>query len=1307
MNSYPPELLAQLAPLMFVAGLDIPPPTNPPDAPPTPSTPSTPSSAQIPPGTPKPAQDPFTVLMLRLRDALLSQRKPAIWQPEKSKTFQVVLVDKEARFPPRKLLPADDTNYANAHSPLSPLTHSSPLHPDGIIAPIWVRKHTALVPSVFVLFMRLYESPPIASRSPLDAFDPERIREREEDERRRDAELSAEVAKRKRTTNERGIKLTVVLIASRKMLDDPALDTRLTFIRRQSGLDSRAALFVLSPVSPAELNEFVKSLQQALYEPAVEYYTSHSKRVRRKRNRHTQTSTSYINPLSPVGTPSVVRPLRPEGWTVRYEFKMACFAEFRGEDEVALKHYQDAYSTLNNMFGSTAILPPRTKRWAEAKVLADCINIKICKLYLYNNEHSLALSQHNIHMRKFSDFSRGWGIGEETFEFWSWIARQHRVFAELLEQGTRASLKLPSNTPVKTPSTAALAASQMQLQAMQRGAVGVGMGNLEVDALRLLGLNPAHALQHPGFYYYMGARATEKRRARFLAMLENSAQSNNSPGFVNEKKVDHLTIILELYTKSYELFRKYSTSANGQGRLTLRIADRIAQTYSESGKFDMAVRFFERIARTYRREKWRSMLQPLLSTWYSCAQKLGDMELSVKLLVEMLAYGSATGTDEDGSIEEDLLAVLRSTVPSTSDEPLAVDLSESEPIFDTSVIFWKSTASVNERIAFQISISVPPDVSLSSLPFSSLAIYFSHRTEPVMIYQSTDAPSAEIEGGVQCLDLGEVLADAESGSSSASGSEEGEESEKDEGLVANLRWGKGSTVVFTGTVASEVPTTLQITRAVLTLTEARWAIEIPIDFSNAREGIVRAPRWLTSTEPVTFVPIRRTDYSEVVVNYKPHQIEISFSHHAPALLDEEYPIVIDVTNLDDRPLEVVLDVLLQPTEIDEAINDIRIDDERSTGLIKGVDLGSVAPGATVLKTLYLTNTGAGGDRILDVSIQSRAPGSLAPPISPLSPTAPEGHAGDTSERLQTLVIPTVGAMKAAYDVRYRHAREGAKGLLDLRTYGAEGEWWDEWEGGEAEVKVVWECVGPWSVSVEKVRLVRKNGSHAKVMDCSLDEDEDDIASEEWLPGDKFAAHCRISMTPEDDLEEGDAITGPGEYELTWRRTLPDDSHGPLCKTFLPLPLLRPPKNNLTALISLPSTAHLHTPFQVTLTLRNHSSSLTADLAVHLDTDAADAFFAAGLRSARVPLLLPGAEESVCWMLIPVECGWARVPKIRVVDRRRTAPDAVEGKPSEEGVEMRIVDVRREGRDEKGEDVGAGAGAEGEERSVIGPILVLP
>lgn len=74
------------------------------------------------------------------------------------------------------------------------------------------------MPSVFVLFLRLFELPPLASRSPLDPPDADREREREQEERRRDTDLSAEIAVRKRSTNERGIKLTVVLMASRRML---------------------------------------------------------------------------------------------------------------------------------------------------------------------------------------------------------------------------------------------------------------------------------------------------------------------------------------------------------------------------------------------------------------------------------------------------------------------------------------------------------------------------------------------------------------------------------------------------------------------------------------------------------------------------------------------------------------------------------------------------------------------------------------------------------------------------------------------------------------------------------------------------------------------------------------------------------------------------------------------------------------------------------------------------------------------------------------------------------------------------------
>lgn len=93
------------------------------------------------------------------------------------------------------------------------------------------------------------------------------------------------------------------------------------------------------------------------------------------------------------------------------------------------------------------------------------------------------------------------------------------MFAELLEQGTRSTLNIPAHLPITTASgsSAPLTASQTL-----RNTTGAPGGTaIEVDAMRVLGLNPSHALQHPGFYYYMAARATEKRRERLVAMLES------------------------------------------------------------------------------------------------------------------------------------------------------------------------------------------------------------------------------------------------------------------------------------------------------------------------------------------------------------------------------------------------------------------------------------------------------------------------------------------------------------------------------------------------------------------------------------------------------------------------------------------------------------------------------------------------------------------------------------------------------------------------------------------------------------------
>jgi len=35
-----------------------------------------------------------------------------------------------------------------------------------------------------------------------------------------------------------------------------------------------------------------------------------------------------------------------------------------------------------------------------------------------------AMNQFQRHIRRFTELSTGWGIGDATFEFWSWLSKQ-------------------------------------------------------------------------------------------------------------------------------------------------------------------------------------------------------------------------------------------------------------------------------------------------------------------------------------------------------------------------------------------------------------------------------------------------------------------------------------------------------------------------------------------------------------------------------------------------------------------------------------------------------------------------------------------------------------------------------------------------------------------------------------------------------------------------------------------------------------------------------------------------------------------
>ena len=151
-----------------------------------------------------------------------------------------------------------------------------------------------------------------------------------------------------------------------------------------------------------------------------------------------------------------------------------------------------------------------------------------------------------------------------------------------------------------------------------------------------------------------------------------------------------------------------------------------------------------------------------------------------------------------------------------------------------------------------------------------------------------------------------------------------------------------------------------------------------------------------------------------------------------------------------------------------AVSSITFDGQKSSGMIKGVAFGTLAPGVNVTKTLLLSIEGATGDRTIDISVQSRTSSSPLPPMSPASPGSPS-HSADTTEALRTLVIPTLEPIKVEQTVKYKRSTKPLAGLGDLDTF--EDEYWDD--AGEAHVATTMTCAGQSGISVESVKLVRE------------------------------------------------------------------------------------------------------------------------------------------------------------------------------------------------------------------------------------------
>jgi len=167
-----------------------------------------------------------------------------------------------------------------------------------------------------------------------------------------------------------------------------------------------------------------------------------------------------------------------------------------------------------------------------------------------------------------------------------------------------------------------------------------------------------------------------------------------------------------------------------------------------------------------------------------------------------------------------------------------------------------------------------------------------------------------------------------------------------------------------------------------------------------------------------------------------------------------------------------------------------MEDQESTSMIKGVSLGTIKPGDTVSRSLYLVNRHGVGDRTLDVSITSHAVTKQSSSSTSSDTDGDEDEddesttsGGDTKvsteekspsrdvcETLRTVVVPALQPFSSTTETSYQRPSPSGQihSLFDLDAG-------SDLSRSSVTATVVTSIVnvGPWEVEILKLEWVTK------------------------------------------------------------------------------------------------------------------------------------------------------------------------------------------------------------------------------------------
>ncbi|KAI8364823.1 Gryzun, putative trafficking through golgi-domain-containing protein [Choanephora cucurbitarum] len=1194
MLTYPPEYLAHPVPVMAVYGLSDKEESPLVDVGDSATTRSGPSSS--------------------LLDLLTSKSDYSVYEATRflgnnqiAPPFRVINVPKDYMLPQK---PTPSTpNLPPPHSNLSPLSNDSPLYPDGIMTPLWIKKHLYL-PSAVVGFYDMFagsqakrETGPLASQVLIDPLD-----------REHDMQLAAEINNRRKYFQEKGVRFAAVVMLKQRPIDQ-SIEERLSLIRKQCGLDAKTSFFAFVPGSPTENQEFVHALYRALYDPALQFYTNRLKKIRKKKSKLPSPSTVPRQHDLSTNEP---QPLSVSGWMLRYDLKAAFFQETKQDMDGALKLYEAVYSQLADMLAPTMghHLAIHGKRWLEARTLVDCINVKICRLQLYMNEPTAALSQLNGHLHMFQSYSPTWGMSEHTFEYWAWLSKQYRIFADVIDAAVQSGYKIPmptsylsasSNSPLLSGNTHPSGTSGNSNSGGGIGSGNVASGGIGIGIASHVGCNPGAILQHPGFYYHLAAMCCAERRRRFIE-AERSNASPKSTAFQAEKSVDHSSLTIELLTKSYEQFKRYRNS-----RMTLYLAAEIAGTYYETGKFEMAVKFFERIGKTYRKEKWYMVLTSILRWSLRCAKELASWERAIECLIELMSDDLPMADNKRNDTQKELFDILASPDKSPKEKKhLVIQMDQINAFFSCQVQMKCQKNFVGTPIEYQVLIKTDKTSPPTPMRFQAVRIIFSDPQYNVVLkdaaIEETTPPLVDL------IDFSNQLHNIVD-----------EEDEHQNWLTAqaDLRVYKGQVKALQGSFIPKECGDLKILSICFDLISPYWHVEL----SYGMDKIVEehpAPRrkWLqpsTNDKPNFRILEGRGCLSNATIMQKPPSIDIKFEHSAPALLDELFKLNVIIKSSEDEPIEATLHVDMKNTEgsIDEDY--VTFSPEITAEATQQFDIGCIQPHTSLSKAIYLHGGKAAGSRLIHVTVKYTLAGK---------------DSSQMVEKSEPIRIPFI----APFDVNFELCAQSKKPQISMSPSLERSERW--------LLVAAIRCSSTWDLDIKHVELQRDETFSDPNTSLSLISRIEDFDNQTWNTGHVYNANYLFQLSTL-DITEQQSSAPTGSIVIEWKRSnhnTQEENKPVYYKTLLVSPAIQFQQQCLNILANIPSEIYLGEPFTLTYTIDNPTPRL-ADYNASIELS--EAFVFSGYKQFK-GRVLPFSKMVYQYTCYPLLAGKVKLPRLKVL-----------------------------------------------------------